>query len=300
MGRLRATSQICIRDHDISRDHAAINWEGDGWYLRDKSRNGTTVGMKYLQHDSVKLVRGDTIKFGKCQETFWEVLDTSPPACYFQSVFAEEEVMSLTACPGIPNPEDERVSFFFDQLQWMVERDGDTQTLEHGMIVEIQGKPWKFIENEDLVITRNNASVASQAVFVFRLSLDEERVALKIKMNAFELDLGERVYHHLLLALARKRLADFEMGYDMTELGWAAIEDVTYDLSKEFRREVDAYYLNVQIYRLRKQLLESEPLGYMFSNIIERRRGEIRFAAPHFQIIKEGQCINEMQLKISA
>lgn len=299
-GRLKGTTHTWIASEDISRVHASIAWQDGQWSLCDQSRNGTIVEGNYIQHDRTKLVVGDQIKFGKRSITHWEMVSDSPPASYLESLQDKSKVIALTANPGIPNPEDDGVSFYYADCKWTMERQSIREDLQHGQVLQLQNENWRFVENEALDVTQNYVALSHSAVFKFSLSADEERIGVKIELNQLELDLGERVYHYLLLALARKRLVDVQHNYASGDQGWVATHDLIRDLSREMRREVDGYYLNVQIFRLRKQLCETEPMGYVFSNVIERRRGEIRFAAPQFKIFKEGQCIHEMPFRASA
>lgn len=293
-GRDKAVSHTYSAENDISRSHATIFWKDGAWHLRDHSRNGTQVNEKYVHRDTVKLACGDTMQFGRNKLARWEMIDDAAPASYLQSVLNEDKIITLTSCPGFPNPDNQNMSFFYSHdHRWKLESAGEQIDLNHGTILRYNDDDWRFVENEVLDETVNYGSVAENAFFQFNLSADEERISVKIVVNELELDLGERVYHYLLLALARQRLAHDEMDYVFADQGWMSIDDLTRDMSKEFRKEIDAYYLNLQIYRLRKQLLEMEPLGYMFSNIIERRKGEIRFAYQNFKIVKEDICIGK-------
>lgn len=60
----RADSDVIISDPAISRQHASIERQGEGFLFRDlKSRNGSYVNDEYA--DSKVLVENDTIKMGK-------------------------------------------------------------------------------------------------------------------------------------------------------------------------------------------------------------------------------------------
>ncbi len=61
----RATdNRIILNDDRCSRLHAAVTWQGDGWYLRDlASRNGTVLNGKRVTEE-VKLADGDQIQIG--------------------------------------------------------------------------------------------------------------------------------------------------------------------------------------------------------------------------------------------
>ena len=59
-------------------------------------------------------------------------------------------------------------------------------------------------------------------------------------------------------------------------------------------KDIDQYYVNVQLYRIRKKLVQLKPFGYLFSGVVERRPGELRFADNPFQIRKENRVVGEM------
>jgi len=65
------------------------------------------------------------------------------------------------------------------------------------------------------------------------------------------------------------------------------MDDLYEALSKELLKEVDAYYINTLIHRLRKNLINLPPYGFLFANIVERKKGKLRFGLPNFEIEKE-------------
>ena len=72
------------------------------------------------------------------------------------------------------------------------------------------------------------------------------------------------------------------------------MEELERNVSKELGYNIDKYYLNLQIFRLRKQFVKMKPFGNLFSKIIERRTGELRFAFPQLKVIKDDVCIGEI------
>lgn len=70
IGRLKACD-ICLADANASREHAALEREGDGWALVDLgSTNGTTVNGARI--DRVRLRNGDRIVIGVSEIVFNE------------------------------------------------------------------------------------------------------------------------------------------------------------------------------------------------------------------------------------
>ena len=299
IGRSARTSNTVLLEKDVSKSHATIFWEDGIWKLNDHSRNGTVIGHKHIHQDSHKLKKGAKIKFGRQETAVWTFEDDSPPSSYLQSVREEQKVLALTPVPGLPNPDDPEISFYYTRdNRWKAEKAGTEIDLEDGTMLNFSEDDWVFVENDVLDETIDYGQVVTNALFRFILSADEEKVAINIQTVSHQLDLGVRVYHYILLALVRKRLQDQADGYVLADQGWMEVEDLVQDLNKELGRkrdnEIDEYYLNVQIYRLRKQLVGIQPIGYLFSSIIDRRKGEMRFSYPFFQIIKEDQIIGEV------
>ena len=293
-GRNRNVANTYIAEKDISQSHALVSWRGSNWYLQDHSRNGTIVNGEYINNTAVKLSKGHKIQFGEHESTQWDIINVDPPSSYLRSVKDPNKVIELTSGHAFPNEEKPEILIYPEDAIWKLEKKGTIIDLIQNSRYIIDDEEYIFIENQVLEDTMDNGYVVNNAYFQFILSSDEEHINIKIITQNLELDLGERVHNYILLALARKRLEDVQMGAVIGDQGWMSIEDLLEDMSKEFGKELDPYYLNLKIYRIRKLLLETKPYGYLFSNIIERRYGEIRFAHQFFQILKEDQCIGEV------
>ncbi len=62
-------NQVRLDDNAVSRDHAAISWEDDGYLIEDlQTTNGTKVNGKRVR--SSKLEDGDRVQIGKTVLTF--------------------------------------------------------------------------------------------------------------------------------------------------------------------------------------------------------------------------------------
>lgn len=294
-GRNQFTANTHIQENDVSKSHATIFWKCGIWYIKDHSRNGTLINGKYITHTTVKLSKGDTVQYGRSNTTKWEMVDDDTPSCYLKSLTYENKILSLSSCLELCNEEDLEITFYCTQdMKWKAEKGGKTIELFQGITLEFNNEEWMFIENSSLDETIDYRQIIDRAYFVFTLSADEENSHIKIVMNELELDLGTRVHNYLLLTLARQRLSDANLGYVFDDQGWVSLTDLTIDLTKEFGKEIDIYYVNLQIHRLRKFLIKLEPYGYLFSNVIERKNGKIRFVHRYFKIIKEGQAIGEI------
>jgi hypothetical protein len=277
-----------IMANDVSRNHAVIYWEESVWKISDHSKNGTIIDNRVICHKSKKLQNGSKIQFGSSESTIWRVLDTNPPCSYLKSNSRENTYFELSSPFLWPNDICPEVSFYktADNV-WKADLGSEIVRLENRQILHLGLEEWEYTENEIISATIDLNDISKQACFIFNVSADEEVVGVKIVISDLQLDLGERIYNHVLLRLVMQKQLDLQRKYDKEKQGWVTMEEMTNYLCKELMTDVDEYYVNVQIHRLRKRLFDLSPYGYIFSNIIERKNGELRFSHPHFDIIKK-------------
>jgi len=293
-GRNKLTNNTALEEQDVSKSHATINWNDGGWYLHDHSRNGTLIGKDYVHQTSLVISKGEVIQFGKGENTRWQVLDLSPPVSYLKCLDTPKYCLP-DQTESDWNTEIPDISIFYGSNgNWQLETKEHTYLLENGTTIDLNDEKWCYVENEAINDTIDNHQLVRKAYFQFELTPDEERIFLMLYINELKYDIGERTFNHLLLALARIRLEDAEDAVAYEEQGWVSMDKLAKMISKEIMKDVDQYYLNVQIHRLRKQLINLKPFGYLLSGIIERRLGEIRFAHHYFQILKENKVIGEV------
>lgn len=279
---------------DISRSHAKVFWRNKQWFLRDHSRNGTMVDDKNVNQTEVVLGENNLLKFGDADVAKWKIIDLSAPSSYFKSI-DDEEIIQLISCQVYPNTNCPEVSFYqLENYKWFLENNTDTLELIEGRVYDFSNKKWVFVENEMLVETIEMTNHANKAFFQFQISLDEEHVHTKIIFNDLIIDLEERVHHHLLLLLVNIKCEDLRENIEADDCGWVLTEVVLTKLSKELMKTIDEYYLNVIIYRIRKQFLQHKPFGPKFIDVIERKHGKIRFNHPYYKIIKGTEIIEEV------
>lgn len=291
-GRNGSRVNTVIQGFDVSRSHATIRWRRRQWVLQDHSMNGTLVNNIYGNQKAIPLKQGDMIKFGQGGLAEWELIDGSPPASYLRSLTFPDNILVLAERPGIPAPDHSEISFYLGRdKRWKAESSNLVIDLVDGIKLKFGDQEWRFFENGTMETTQNLGNNVDNAHVLFKLSPDEEQLTVSVNGKGWTLDLGERAHHSLLLALARKRLQDIENGFQAEDAGWMNAHQLRDDLEKELRREVDEYQINLHIHRLRKQLLKQEPFGYLFTNLVERRRGELRFSHPYIQIVKEGKTM---------
>jgi hypothetical protein len=111
----------------------------------------------------------------------------------------------------------------------------------------------------------------SRIVAYFKVSQNEEHVSLQLKLDQQELQLHERNHHYLLLLLARQRIDDKLAQFADSEQGWLD-KDVFADML-----QLSETHINIHLYRFRQQLLKVLPKGQPMPQLIERRKGELRF-----------------------
>ncbi|HAA15665.1 MAG TPA: hypothetical protein DCE41_29730 [Cytophagales bacterium] len=293
-GRNGQSSNTHIPEKDVSQSHATIYWQGDNWYMQDHSRNGTILKGQHMHRSTQQLSEGDLVQFGKSESTRWEFVNDQSPTSYLQ-LLKTNRILELRDVHFLPSEENPEVSILLGGNQsWVYEREGETFSLTNGEIISIGVEEWLFVDNEPLDVTVDYGQSVSKAFFLMDLSLDEEQIGIKIMQNDREMDLGFRSHNYLLLALSRARLTDKEQGIEPDHQGWMSVEALIEDVSKEMLKEVDEHYLNLLIFRLRKQLRELKPDGNLFVNVIERRKGVIRFSHPYFKIQKGSELLGEM------
>ncbi|WP_116136275.1 FHA domain-containing protein [Trinickia diaoshuihuensis] len=114
----------------------------------------------------------------------------------------------------------------------------------------------------------------------WHVSRDEEHVSARLYTRGAALDLGMRAHHYCLVTLARKRYAHALAGYDNASQGWIELELLAHMLG------LDLSHVNVQIHRARMQL--GAVLTPGSPELVERRRGGVRFGALPFSIVRAG------------
>lgn len=293
-GRNKHSSNTFISELDISQLHAVISWKGNAWYIYDQSRNGTLVNGKFINNSSLQISIGTKIQFGEKRTTEWEVLDCNSPTSYLKSIQKPYTIIELRSSHAFPNEETPNTFIYPSNEIWKLEKNGKTEDLITNTTYSINGEDYLFIENKAIEDTMDMGFSTSEAFFQFILSSDEEHIKLQLITKNQKIDLGERVHNYILLALVRKKLEDHIAEYVIDDQGWLDVNLLLEDLSKELNKDIDIYYLNLKIHRIRKLLLDIKSYGHLFSKIIERRPGEIRFSHPYFQIIKEEKCIGEI------
>jgi hypothetical protein len=172
--------------------------------------------------------------------------------------------------------------------RWVIEtRDGAYQPTRNGETIHAGGQSWRLQLPTVLEKTVKAEGVAGEPVteigLRFMVSRDRKYVEIDVLLGDRCKHFPPRAHHHVLLALARKRLADQTdpalASVPASEHGWIAID--------ELRRMLGATQskLDLDIFRARQQL--GDETGLMDARrLIERRRGaQIRLNVSRIEII---------------
>jgi FHA domain len=263
---------VRLESRRASGEHAVVFWDGEHWYARDLgSRNGTTVdGRRLPVGERGRLGVGSTVSFGDEAE-IWELDDAGPPG---PSARAEPGGEIRTAEYGLlalPSAADPRVTLFEDRRgRWMVEIDGETrlavdqERIEAGGVFRLSVPP--TADAGALPTTTpltSHPMLIGTTVLRFEVSRDGEYVALSLVHGDAVTPLGGRVYHDVLLLLAKARLRDREARLPAGEQGWLYIDDVLSML------KIDLRHLNTNVFRVRQHLAKTGVLDV--GALIERR-----------------------------
>lgn len=265
-----ATCGLVLPVPRVSSQHAMVFHDGTGWFVRDLgSRNGTWIDDRRLAAgERAALVEGATVIFA---DERWTLSDAGLPRA--RAVRdgarrdAEGEILVL------PDEDDPQVTVFRDGSgQWWIEDGGGRHAATDGATVTVAGVEWRLALPAEMNAAGLSTTIGTQRMpdtldaverFALTVSRDEESVEAVLHFVHMQRALPPRSFHYLCVILARARLADLAEGEIASEAGWRYADDVARDLG------VDTYRLNVEVYRLRKQLGK---LGLRdAAGIIERR-----------------------------
>lgn len=265
---------VRLDEHHVSTTHACIRWTGDAWRMQDLgSTNGTYWNGHQLAHaEQVTLSVGDTVSFGGAS-TFRVQSVARPPiaAVPLSGASPEFEADGLIALPTRENP---IATLFATQEGWVMESCMGQATLRDGDVVTVDGEAWRFhcplVVRPTEALGESTSASAAGIQLTFRVSSDEEHVAVIARQQNESHVLPDRACLYLLLTLARARLEDIHAGIAEASAGWVE--------SADLRRQLRATepQINVDIYRLRRLFAEAGIVDA--PNIVERRArlGKVR------------------------
>lgn len=282
----RRDCTLSIDSPTVSNPHAVFQWRGECWELRDlSSTNGTFVNQRRLQPgQAVAIGKGASIAFGDFAHAFALAEDTPPRALAVTEdgmvVQADDEGRLV-----LPGPERTEISISSHGGQWFVDTDDD-RVVRHGAVLRAGGVEWRLELPMVVEQTLQPGAGGGRRVDGIGLRFTANRdgsVDVDVLHGRHVTRLRQRTHHRLLLALARRRVAD-QLGAPTTGLppgdhGWMTIAELLGMLS------ASESSLNLDIHRARRQI--GDEVGLMDARLlIERRRGaKLRLGATRLEIL---------------
>jgi hypothetical protein len=213
------------------------------------------------------------------------MIDDAPPEPMARSLSDAHFVPGDAGLLPLPTAERPSATIYrgLDGL-WQMETTTGESRVEDGQLIQVDGLGFELHLYEGVAETRDTTQSLlnlRSSTLHFRVSRDREHVALSV-VGARVIDLGARSHHYALLLLAQAQLNDRgDPALGPGEQGWMAVDQ----LAEQLR--TDATYINVGVFRCRKQLAAAGVLGA--EQIIERRRGtgQLRLGVKNFEIIEQ-------------
>lgn len=295
-GRLANSVDRLIDKPYISKLHAAIEWTGSHWCLKSLGLNGTWINGSHLnQGDSRDLHIHDDIHFAEIGDPGFTVADLTPPCDMLwpmDQTLDQLKPIPLSRYHLLPDTNNPELALFLDdstQLWYSEalnqEQDPEPRKITDGDQLEFGGIRWQFVQVQIYGPTEAKSSHhLNDYRFIFHLSLDEETTQLELHHQQ-TLDFGARTHNYLLLQLARHRAEDVARGLDGESQGWVYVDQLAAELG------LDITHLNIQIFRVRKQLADNLPNVLSQQSLIERRGGKLRFGCDKVTVYKGAKLI---------
>ena len=289
-GRLAASVNTHIDKPYVSKLHAAIEWNGRHWRIKNLGLNGTWInGISLGQGECHDLAAGDEIHFAEQSDPGLKVIDLAAPADMLWPLDQSPQIKApiyLSRYYLLPDVNSPELALYFneDSQQWFREplhqQQEEPIELNDGDLVQFGNTHWQFMRAQIYGPTEAKASRhINDYEFIFNMSLDEETTQLELHHQQ-PLDLAVRTHHYLLLQLARHRAEDATRGLDSKSQGWVYADQLAAELG------LDSTHMNIQIFRARKQLADTLPEALGQQCLLERRGGKIRFGCEKFKIYK--------------
>jgi len=304
-GRLADSVDTHIDKPYVSKLHAAIEWNGSEWRIKNLGLNGTWLNTVNLPAgESVALTLKDVLHFAELTDPAFKVIDLSPPTDMLWpldiAAGTSPQPIYLTRYHLLPDAYNPELALYFDEQnqEWQIETLDEQQehlsyAVKNGDVVQLEKMPWQLLRAQIYGPTEAhslNLQQLNDMEFVFKLSLDEEATQLELVCNQQKVDLAIRNHHYLLAQLARHRADDAALGLESINQGWVYTDILANELG------LDNTHMNIYIFRLRKQIADALPTLLGLQNLVERRGGKIRFGCNKFKIYKGGALVLELPL----
>lgn len=251
----------------VSSEHASIIWVNSNWVLRDLgSTNGTWIdGEAIATGRDYTLTEGMVFGFGG-QNLAWRLMDAHPPEPMVLPLRGGMPCLIQDGVIAIPTAQGPVATIFQDsEGGWTLEVQDDVKPIQPGSLFDASGSSWRFscpIQWQPTV-PLHAIRMLEGCTLLFRVSRDEESVAVKVETDRESVDLGGSNAYYMLLTLARLRMREAKPA--TAEAGWVHRDE----LARMLR--CDQQLLNVWICRVRAKLSAAGFVDY--STIVERRDG---------------------------
>ena len=252
LGRSAEKVDTAVAGDMVSRIHAALEWNGQNWSLRDLSRNGTWLrDTRVSPKETVPLSVGEDLHFGHPGGPAWQLVEDSPPRSLLVGITPDTATLELSPYLFLPNDEEPRmvVTYSSERQCWFRQSVTDSSRPEvedallHREVLTCADKQWRVFlaDSADATKQQVQEKQLDEFEFVFDLSLDEENTGLRLEHQHRQqaVNLGERSHHYLLLHLARQRAVEASRGLDQRSQGWIDSEQLARDLG------VDMSHINI-------------------------------------------------------
>jgi len=295
-GRDATRCDTVIRDPSVSRVHAHLRWIGGQWTLYDHSSNGTSISGTLLRNgERAALKQGDVIRFGKVGVAPWRVDTLDDPADTLWPICGAVNPIVLEASQILPANVSPSIAIFKSpDGEWLCGDTSPPRTLRHGDEVSVGDAAWRLAlvrSSSTMVLALPDGFLGPAQRLEFFVSQNEEHVHAMLHIRGGTIDLGERTHHYSLVTLARARSVDMQAGYEAISQGWIELDELARMLG------IEPSHVNVQIHRARTQFAALP--GLDASQLVERRRGSVRFGDFPFRIFRgeqlECQSVSSVQ-----
>lgn len=289
VGRSRL-ADLRMTEPTVSGEHAIVRWSGREWELHDLgSRNGTMLdGKKLAAGERIALTLGSVVAFGQIDNA-WQLTDVTPPTIMAIPSDSGDVLCAsddLLALPSEDNPE--AVAYRDSGGDWVLEQAGEKSRVADRQTIRVGSREFVLRVPDLIAATWDNTSPAPHLralTLRFKVSRDEEYVALTAHADHRVIDLGARAHHAVLLVLARSRLDDRKSATPRANETPESAEGWVYQDELADKLAIDENHLNVAIFRCRRQLAEAGIVGA--ADIVERRRPtrEVRLGVSKIEIV---------------
>lgn len=291
IGRSSGTVDTTIKIPEVSRLHCILNYVGQHWSIRDVSTNGVWVNGEMMPLKSATEIKvGDEIVLSGIESTKFIVLDEAPPVDYLTN--KSGEVIQLEDYNILPNNSRPELAFYYDSTvgSWLCQYFNEDVTEDVIYTVgENEGIRFSdcFWQLHQCRVTKEEPTAPidhSRFEYIFQVSQDEEEVSLELHTGQTQLTIPPQAHNYLTMLLARYKLQQLtDRSESSKNLGWVSTMQLQRDLG------LTESHLNIQVHRARKQFATLNIENIRASELIERKRGRLRFSGDRFIIYKGGE-----------